>query len=200
MIDSRLRQPIQPIFDLLGKGLASLKFTPNTVTVLALIVGIGSAIAIGLGHPILSIGLLWLSGLLDVLDGTLARITGQPSPLGAYLDLIFDRLVEGAMILGFYAWMPSLIWGLLIFQAGAMFNFTTFMLAGTLFKNEGKKSMHYDIGLVERTETFLLFTLLILLPKLAFLLLMIFNALMILTGTLRFIRVIRYQRLERGPS
>ena len=194
MIDTRLRKPVQPAFDLLGKGLSRMNLTPNNITVLALIIGIGSAIAIGLNHPILSITLLWLSGLLDVLDGTVARLTGESSNIGAYLDLIFDRMVEGAMIIGFFAWMPDLVWGLLIFQAGAMFNFTTFMLAGTLFKNDGKKSMHYDIGIVERTETFILFTLMILFPNFAFILIMIFNAIMILTGILRFTRVIRYQR------
>lgn len=193
MIDSRLRKPIQPAFDLLGKGLAAMNLTPNNITVIAFIMGIGSALAIAFDYPVLSLTLLWLSGLLDVLDGTVARLTGQSSPIGAYLDLIFDRLVEGAMIIGFFVWMPDLVWGLLIFQAGAMFNFTTFMLAGTLFKNQGKKSMHYDIGLLERTETFILFTLMILLPKVAFILLMVFNALMILTGILRFQRIIRYQ-------
>ncbi len=194
MIDTRLRKPVQPAFDLLGKGLSRMNLTPNNITVLALIIGIGSAIAIGLNHPILSITLLWLSGLLDVLDGTVARLTGESSNIGAYLDLIFDRMVEGAMIIGFFAWMPELVWGLLIFQVGAMFNFTTFMLAGTLFKNDGKKSMHYDIGIVERTETFILFTLMILFPNFALILIMIFNAIMILTGILRFTRVIRYQR------
>jgi phosphatidylglycerophosphate synthase len=194
MIDTRLRSKVQPGFDLLGKGLSATGLTPNAVTVIAFIIGILAGVSTGFGFIIPAVVLLWLSGLLDVLDGTVARLTGKSSKLGAYLDLIFDRLVEGTMILGFYAWIPELVWPILIFYVGAMFNFTTFLVAATLFKNEGKKSMHYDIGILERTETFILFTLMLLLPSMAYWLLMVFNILMILTGILRFRRVVIWQK------
>lgn len=193
MIDTRLRKTVQPGFDLLGKGLARTGLSPNSITVLAFIIGIGAAVALGFGQIFLSLALLWLSGLLDVLDGTVARLTGKSSKIGAYLDLIFDRVVESAMILGFYALMPELAWPLFIFMAGAMFNFTTFLVAASLFKNEGEKSMHYDVGILERTETFILYSLMMLIQPLAIWFVLIFNGLMILTGILRFRRVVTYQ-------
>lgn len=196
MIDTRLRKKVQPGFDLLGKTLSKTGLTPNAITTIAFIIGVTAAIAVAYGYVILALVLLWLSGLLDVLDGTVARLTGQSSKLGAYLDLIFDRVVEGSMMLGFYALMPDLVWPILIFYVGAMFNFTTFLVAANLFKNDGQKSMHYDIGILERTETFILFSLLMLFPNLAFILLMVFNILMILTGILRFRRVVIWQKTE----
>jgi len=196
MIDTRLRKNVQPGFDLLGKGLSKTGLTPNAITIMAFIIGLVAALSVAYGYTILALILLWLSGLLDVLDGTVARLTVQSTKLGAYLDLIFDRVVEGTMILGFYALMPDLVWPILIFYVGAMFNFTTFLVAASLFKNDGQKSMHYDIGILERTETFILFSLLMLFPNLAFILLMVFNILMILTGILRFRRVVIWQKAE----
>lgn len=193
MIDSKLRHSFQPAFDLMGKGLVKLHMTPNRITVSALLLGLGAALSLGLSRPVTALVLLWLSGLMDVLDGTVARLMKKSSNLGAYLDLIFDRLVEGAMILGFYALLPDLAWGLLIFMAGAMFNFTTFLVAATLFDNKGSKSMHYDIGLVERTETFILFSLMMSFTSYALVFVMIFNTIMILTGILRFVRILHYQ-------
>lgn len=193
MIDTKLRSSVQPTFDLLGKVFVNVGLTPNAITTIAFIIGVVAAITLGYGYIFLPIVLLWLSGLLDVLDGTVARLIGKSSRLGAYLDLIFDRVVEGSMILGFYAWMPELGWALLIFMVGAMFNFTTFLVAASLFDNKGDKSIHYDAGLVERTETFIFFTLMMLLPSYAYALLMFFNVIMILTGIRRFRRVILFQ-------
>lgn len=198
MIDTKLRSSVQPLFDLLGKGLAKAGLTPDTITISAFIIGILAAISLGNGFIITSLVLLWLSGLLDVLDGTVARLTQHSSKVGAYLDLIFDRIVEGVIILGFYGWMPELGWALLIFMVGAMFNFTTFLVAASLFDNNGKKSMHYDVGLVERTETFIFFTVMMLLPNYAFVLLMFFNIIMIITGIIRFSRVVQFQKKQGG--
>lgn len=191
MIDTKLRQSVQPSFDLMGKGLIRLHMTPNQITVLAFIIGLITAFVLGFGYPMVALLLLWLSGLFDVLDGTVARLTNTSSKTGAYLDLVFDRVVEGAIILGFFAFMPDDIWAYLIFLVGAMFNFTTFLVAATLFKNDGQKSVHYDVGLVERTETFIVFSLMMLLPAYAFVLLMVFNAIMILTGIIRFKRILQ---------
>ncbi len=192
MIDSKLRKKVQPAFDQAAMLLQKTRITPNQLTVFAFITGIIAGGAIGFNFYLVGVILLWLSGLFDVLDGTLARIQQKSSKIGAYMDLIFDRLVEAAVILGFYCSAPEHTMAYLIFFVGAMFNFTTFLVAGVLFNNNGNKSMHYDIGIVERTETFIFFTLMILFRVYIFPILMIFNAIMILTGCLRFYRIIRY--------
>lgn len=194
MIDSKLRKQVQPAFDQMGMLLQKTKVTPNQVTVMAFIIGIVAGSAIGFDFYLEGIMFLWLSGLLDVLDGTLARIQQKSSNIGAYMDLIFDRLVEATVILGFYFSAPEHTLAYLIFFVGAMFNFTTFIVAGALFQNEGNKSMHYDFGIVERTETFIFFTLMLIFKVYIFPILMLFNIIMILTGCLRFYRIIRYSK------
>ena len=138
--------------------------------------------------------LLWLSGLLDVLDGSVARMTGSVTQAGAYMDLILDRMVEAAVILGFAWFMPENMFAYLLFFVAVLFNFTTFVVAGALFQNTGGKGMHYDPGLAERTETFIVFTLMMLFPRHVFMVLTLFNGLIFTTGILRFVKVVRFSR------
>ena len=194
MIDSKLRKNIQPLFNKIAGLFIKLKMKPNMITVLAFIVGLLAAICIGFKYTILAFVLLWISGLLDVLDGTVARLTGQSNPVGAYMDLILDRMVEAAVVLGLFYAYPEHVWMYLIFFVAVLFNFTTFVVAGALFKNDSKKSMHYDVGIAERTETFIVFSLVILLPQYIFPILLTFNAIIFITGIIRFLRVIKYEK------
>ncbi len=193
MLDTRARKYLQKGFDTVAKKSFLIKIHPNAVTVLAFLLGITSAGLVAMGLYLPAVALLWLSGLLDVLDGTVARLTGKTSNIGAYLDLVFDRMVECAVIFGFYIALPQFAISYYLFYIGAMFNFSTFMLAGNLFKNTGKKSMHYDIGIVERSESFIFFTLMMIFPDYIFITLNIFNALMLLTGIIRMAKIIRHE-------
>ncbi len=197
MIDTRGRGSIQSSMDKLVVTTKLSKLHPNTITAIAFVVGVISAFFLANGHSFIALVLLWISGLFDVLDGTVARITGKSSKLGAYLDLVFDRMVEAAIIMGFYFFLPHNALAYLLFFVSVLFNFTTFMVAGSLFKNEGKKSMHYDIGIVERTETFIAFSLMMLITDYAFMILMIFNTLTFITGVIRMYKIIRHEQKAR---
>ncbi len=194
MLDTNARKHVQKGFNSLAKGTGLYKLSPNSITVVAFIVGISSAVALALGETYIALVLLWISGALDVLDGTVARLTGKSSSIGAYLDIVFDRLVEGATIIGFFVFRPEFSLYYMLFFVGVLFNFTTFMLAGTLFKNNGKKSMHYDIGIVERTETFIAFSLMMLLPEYIYISLSVFTSLMFVTGIIRMHKIISHSK------
>ena len=194
MIDSKLRDISQPLFSLAAKPLIAMDIHPDTVTAIAFIIGISSSICLGLGYIALPIGLLWLSGLLDVLDGTIARLTDKSSKIGAYLDMVFDRMVEASVILAFYFIAPEHTLAYLLFFVAVLFNFTTFVIAGALFTNVGNKGMHYDIGLAERTETFIMFTLMMLMQNHITGILMVFNVVIFLTGIIRFIRIVAFNK------
>lgn len=55
--------------------------------------------------------------------------------------------------------------------------------------------MHYDVGIAERTETFIVFTLMMIFSKYSFYILMVFNIIIFITGLLCFIKVLRYNNL-----
>jgi len=102
------------------------------------------------------------------------------------------------MIFGFLYWMPEYTWMYLLFLSGMIFNFSTFLAAGSLYQNLGEKSMHYDSGLLERSETFVFFSLVLLFPKITFILFLIFNVLMFITGVRRFYGIYRFSEEEKN--
>lgn len=189
MIDSKFHAVIQPVISFLAKGLVRLRIKANTVTLGGFLFGILSAVFIALQKPYLALILLWVSGLLDVLDGSVARLTGTSSSRGAYLDLILDRMVEAGVILGFTAAFPQFYLAYILFLVSVLFNFTTFIVAGALFTNTGSKSMHFDPGIAERTETFLVFSIMMLLPKSIFIVLLVFSGIIFITGIIRFVKI-----------
>lgn len=194
MIDTKWRPSLQPIFDGIAKQLIRIRIKPQNITWAALGIGILASTSVAMGWWLSSILLLWVSGLLDILDGTVARLTKSASKGGAYMDLIFDRMVEAVYILGLAYRFPQGYYAYLLFYIAVIFNFTTFIVAGALFQNNGSKSMHYDVGIAERTETFLVFTLLSLFSAHISPILLIFNGVIFMTGIIRFKRVLTFSK------
>ncbi|MCG8453194.1 MAG: CDP-alcohol phosphatidyltransferase family protein [Spirochaetales bacterium] len=203
MIDTRLRHYVQAAFDFMAKPFVALRITPNQMTIAAGLFGLAGCVVLLMGFPG-SLGIVFLLGLisalLDILDGTVARLTGKSSPLGAFLDLMLDRIVEVCFIMAFALRFPQTHWPGTVFLALVIVNFSAFLLAGSLFKNTGKKSMHYEDGLVERTETFLLFTLMLIFPKAAPIFIWAFNALMMYTAYRRITRIVAHTNTEEEDS
>jgi len=74
--------------------------SPNVVTTLGTLVVIGSGIAFGYGAIRLGGALLLASGLLDILDGQVARQGAKMTTFGAFYDSTLDRVGEGAVFSG----------------------------------------------------------------------------------------------------
>jgi CDP-diacylglycerol--glycerol-3-phosphate 3-phosphatidyltransferase len=73
---------------------------PNTITSTSAIVVIGAGAAFGLDMPRLGAAWLLVSGLLDVLDGKVARGGGMASRFGAFFDSTLDRIGEAILFAG----------------------------------------------------------------------------------------------------
>jgi phosphatidylglycerophosphate synthase len=157
-----------------------LGFTANGVTKIAFVIGISSGLLIYLDEPILAVIALWLSGYLDVVDGTMARKT-KPSSWGTLLDISFDRLVEIGVILGLAFRFPDSMWALLLLCASIVIAMTIFLTVGALSDKKGMKSFYYQAGLAERTEGFILFTLMMLFSTYLTAITLIFFAIQIFT-------------------
>ncbi|MGP4050725.1 CDP-alcohol phosphatidyltransferase family protein [Streptomyces sp. 2A115] len=71
------------------------KITPNQITWGAFLLGLASAACFALGDwrwLIAGAVVYHLSFILDCMDGKVARLTGQGSVFGAWLDFVFDRI------------------------------------------------------------------------------------------------------------
>ena len=85
------------------RPLVNTPVTPNHLTTLRLMTGIGAAVAFALGtHEARMIGaaIMAVSLLLDRADGELARQSGKTSPAGHRYDLIADGLSNGVVFIG----------------------------------------------------------------------------------------------------
>src|SRR5262245_28318899 len=73
------------------------RVSPAAITVVAFLVGLGSATAVIGGMTRVALGLWLLNRVLDGLDGTHARVHGRASRFGAYLDIVLDFVVYAAI-------------------------------------------------------------------------------------------------------
>ena len=92
--------------------LAHAAFPPNVITSLSLALALGAGLAAAAGRFALGGWLFVVAGVLDFLDGRVARSTGRATPAGAVLDSVLDRYVESALIAGL-AWYYRDSWVLL---------------------------------------------------------------------------------------
>lgn len=193
MIETNLRLRVQPAFDYLGSLLIThVTHSANAITLCACITGFLASYCIAIAHFNMALFLLLCSGICDILDGTVARLLRTSHKLGAYLDLISDRMVEASIMLGFAYRYPQHQFTYLLFLTALLFHFSTFVVAGALWPNNGSKSMHYDISFIERAEAFIIFMLMLLFPDYNNVLLMALNGAIFATGYTRLLRVIRY--------
>lgn len=192
MIDTKGRWLINKPVDMLAKLAHRAKLTPDQVTILAFVVGTIASIVVAFDHIFIAVILLWISGLLDVIDGQLARLSKSSSKSGALLDMILDRMVEAFFVLGMVISNSDLAVPVILFLTTVIFNFSTFLAAGALLPNEGVKSMHYDVGLIERTETFVFLSVAAILPLLRVVVISTMAFLIAVTGVKRFMKMYKY--------
>jgi CDP-diacylglycerol---glycerol-3-phosphate 3-phosphatidyltransferase len=79
--------------------LSKTSITPNTLTVLGFIVTLSAAGLILAGYPFAAGFVVIVSGIFDLLDGSLARNTNRVTRFGGILDSTLDRFSEASLFL-----------------------------------------------------------------------------------------------------
>ena len=190
MLDTHARKFVQPSIETTGSYLLKKGLTANGVTFIAFIIGTSTGLVYYLGHPIFAVILLWLSGFLDAVDGTMARLT-KPSPFGTVMDVTFDRIVEISVILGVAFLHPDIMWALLLLSVSIIVSMTIFLTVGAVTEKQGMKSFYYQAGLAERTEGFILFSIMMLFPSIVLWSTLLFFVVEMYTGLQRFLEAKR---------
>ena len=83
-----------------ARWLQSIGVTPNMISFTGFALTIGSAALLATGNLRVGGGLLWVAAMLDMVDGTLARLSQTESKFGAFLDSTLDRYSESITFLG----------------------------------------------------------------------------------------------------
>lgn len=129
------------------------RVSPNVVTALSLVLcGITGA-AVALGHLPGAVWLYVFAGILDVLDGRLARLANQPTPAGALFDSVSDRWGELFVFAGYVWFLHDSPWLLAVMSAigGSM------MVSYTRARAEGL-GIELAGGVMQRAERIVLVT------------------------------------------
>ncbi len=140
-----------------GVLLYKLRFPANFITLLSLLIGTCSALAYYKENLLLAMFLLIISGILDLSDGIVARLSGKPTKFGAIFDWISDKWVDG-LILGtvgyFYA---GPFWATLAICSSMLHSFikpVVYSEIGYFVKIKGKiQDPLENIGFFGRPET-----------------------------------------------
>ena len=127
------------------------RVSPNVITAVSLLLcGITGA-AVALGHLPGAVWLYAFAGILDVLDGRLARLSNQQTPAGALFDSVSDRWGELFVFTGYVWYMHDSPWLLAVIGAigGSM------MVSYTRARAEGL-GIDLSGGVMQRAERIVL--------------------------------------------
>lgn len=164
VFDSRLRPLIDPPLERTAQLLDRAGIAANTLTWIGFLMGLGSALAIGLGYFAAAFVLVALNRLADGLDGPLSRLR-RPTALGGYYDIVLDFLFYGLVPLAFALHDPAAnALAAAVLLASFYANGATFLGFAALAAREGlatrvqgQKAIYYFAGLAEGAETIAVF-------------------------------------------
>jgi len=120
------RDLFKKVEKIVGKIFSSLPITPNQYSLISIIFALISFYFLIKHNLILAIPFFLIASFLDFVDGAVARYKGISTKVGAYLDTICDRYVEGFLLFGMlflplpkillpgYAWVFLILFGSLL--------------------------------------------------------------------------------------
>lgn len=147
--------------DPVGGFFNRLGLTPNTMTMLGLLGNMVGAYYLARGEMLTGGLLVLLMTPIDALDGTMARLRGESSDFGAFVDSVTDRyselIIYGGLLYHFLS-LGEPLGGLLVFGAAAGSVLVSYVKA----RAEGL-GYQAKVGLLTRVERYL-----VLAPSLVF--------------------------------
>jgi len=195
MLDTKARSIVQPFIGKCAELFINAGLSANQVTIIALLIGLIPAIMIIMGlSSLLAVLILWLSGLFDAVDGTIARKTNTMSPFGSVMDVTFDRLVEISLLLSIGYRFSNEPMIFVVLASSIILSMTIFLTVGAASEKATEKSFYYQPGLAERTEGFILFSLMMIFTNYVDLLAIVFSCLILFTACQRFIEAYKHLR------
>ncbi|MFH0974527.1 MAG: CDP-alcohol phosphatidyltransferase family protein [Spirochaetota bacterium] len=129
-----------------------LRLTPNQLTSVAPFLALVSAYFYYKGEFANAGWILIASGILDFLDGRLARATNQISKEGAYLDSNLDRYSDGIIFGGLALYYRNDLFMLII----SIFSIIGIQITSYAKARGELNGISTKIGLMQRTERFVL--------------------------------------------
>lgn len=128
--------------------------TPNALTTIAAALVVISAVAFAFGWIRWGGGLLLASGIVDTLDGQVARRGGTTSKFGAFYDSTLDRVGDGATFIGIAVYLlraPGVAWRIETAVLCMVAVLSSLLVSYARARAEGL-GIECKVGLVQRAE------------------------------------------------
>jgi archaetidylinositol phosphate synthase len=142
----RFRQYLEP----LAGFFVRLHLSPNQLSLLSLLFGFGCAALFASRHFFLGALLLFASAVLDLVDGSVARLTHRHSCFGAVFDWIVDKYVDAVALLGIGLSGIPILSIVLPVPAIADAGLVMVAIVGSLMNTFIKPVVYAEVGYVER--------------------------------------------------
>lgn len=179
-----------------ARGLHRAGVAPNGLTYAALTSGVVAALLFYRDHGWWAYVVVLLSGLFDAVDGRVARMGPGPTVWGGVLDLLCDRVVEAAILLGIAVPHPTWHLPALVVAATWYVNISVFLTIGAASDKASTKVIDYPPGLLERSELLIFAFIVVAVPVLVPATAYVYAALEVLTAAQRFRYGRRMLRVE----
>ena len=167
MLENKIRSVLKLVLQApLTKGLAPFSaLTPVVITIVFLALGVAVLPLMLLQLSKLALIALWLSYLLYLLNGALSAVKGQVNSVNTLYDFYALRIVEFAIIFGFYLLNPGIIaWISILLLASSSLAFSSELALGILTAKSSEQVFYQSTGLLDRCEMLLLFSVMIFFP------------------------------------
>jgi CDP-diacylglycerol--glycerol-3-phosphate 3-phosphatidyltransferase len=106
-ISNESRSAIKRVFEPIALAMGRVGLTPNGLTLIGFAITAAGSVLVGLQAWVVGGIVVFVGGVFDMFDGTLARATGKASRFGAFMDSTFDKAGEIIVFLGVIAGMQA---------------------------------------------------------------------------------------------
>lgn len=198
MFDGRFRSSLEPSLRPLGLKLHRLGIRADHLTILGVAAAAAASVAIATDALRAGFLLLVLAGATDMLDGAVAKASGEASPRGAFFDSVADRVSDALLLGGVGWWLASE-------QGGRAAVLPLAVLAGAMlisYERAKAEALGFDArgGLMERAERFVVLGFGLLFDSLLIPVLWLMSVLVVFTAAQRFVMVWRQASSPRPPA
>lgn len=107
-ISNESRGAIKKVFEPIALAMGRVGLTPDGLTLIGFGITVVGAILVSQQQWLIGGIVVFVGGVFDMFDGTLARATGKASPLGAFMDSVFDRAGEVIVYVGIIAGLQAI--------------------------------------------------------------------------------------------
>ncbi|KKN37985.1 hypothetical protein LCGC14_0757900 [marine sediment metagenome] len=151
----RLRFVFKPLIKVLSRMLIKIGVTPNLATIIMLSISFLGFISLVFFRNLLLFSIfVFFTGIVDGVDGEIARLTNRSTKVGGVLDSTMDRFSEFFIFLGLliFSW-NQLLWNLIDVKLIIYISFVaSIMISYTRARAEVFFKGDFDIGLMARSE------------------------------------------------